>query len=655
MTKLLPKVKQVLLLSLIALLSACGGGSNDNNGRPGLGSLTPATSTGSITPIFESNTIEIYGDLEHESFGASGFAVIPKNPYSIDEISWLQTAGSTLQFLASNSQTIGFDVPESGSYSIQVQVKLQGESQLSTYNIDFSATGIGATTNIRLDHTVSELGKVSLHVGIPTGKNISSIEWQQLAGPEVNSLEKSDAYLFFDAPSVVSDEVIKFQAQVSYSDGTSGRDDVLITVKNINFNESGLFYNSNVIVTSDMFSANSSSPYKDALERCIYNNQIPGTPVCDFDDLPLIGTSTNGNTPSVEQILDRTLVSHQWMAEQFKYYLENSSAGVDMRNLLRGVTGVVISYDVRPSFYWAATGAIYLDANNFWQSPAERDTLNDVPDYRSDFGSDLQFNMLWRYTKNNDYYPNGRYLKQSRESRSFSDLEASISWLMYHELAHANDFFPSTVWANISPNITPLEYYNQNGTNSDILDQRYPLRSDEMHALAQVRYRNETPTTTQKSYKGDDIKQFFEPDIAPSFYAYLTTREDFAVLFERYMMLYRLDSEADVAISDSQTSSDYAITWGQRNRITDSSLADRTVFVVNNVYPNLQGVRSSLNELPSPILMDTSRGWFGNINISPSLDTTNRRKSSNKQQVDLEEQFKIDSNRDSQLGLPKHP
>ena len=651
----MPSAKYTILLIAFILLSACGGGSSNDSGRPSLGSLTPTESTGSIVPILDSDSIEIYGDIELKAQGAGGFAIIPKSAYQIEEIKWLQTAGATLPFLASNSQTIGFDVPSSGNYAIQAQVKLQGESEFSTYDISFSALDAGQTTNIRLDHSVSELGKVSLHLGIPAGKTISSIEWQQLAGPQVNSLEQSDAYLFFDAPSVVHDAIIKFQAQVSYSDGTTGTDDVLVTVKNVNFNETGLFYSNNFIVSSDMFSANSSSPFKDAIEQCIYNNQIPSTPICSFDDLPLIGTSTNGNTPSVEQILDRTLVSHEWMAERFKNYLENSSAGVDMRNLLRGVTGVVISYDVRPSFYWAATGAIYLDANNFWQSPAERDTLNDVPDYRSDFGSELQFQMLWRYTKNNDYYPSGRYLKQSRESRSFSDLEASISWLMYHELAHANDFFPSTVWSSINPNTTPLAYYNENGTNSDILDQQYPLRSNEMHALAQVRYRNETPTATQKSYQGDDIKQFFEPDIAPSFYAYLTTREDFAVLFERYMMLYRLDSEADVAISDSQSSNDYGITWGQRNRITDTNLADRAVFVVSRVYPDLQGVRSSLNELPQPILMNTSQGWFSNINISPSTEVTQRSNFNNKQQVNLQEQFIIDSNRDSQLGLLNHP
>ena len=93
-------------------------------------------------------------------------------------------------------------------------------------------------------------------------------------------------------------------------------------------------------------------------------------------------------TPDIEDILNRTLVSHQWM-KRFEQYLRDSVVGQDMLNLLRGVTAVVISAEVRPSFYWAVTGAIYLDADN-WLTPVERDTLNEAPDYRAGFGAELQ-------------------------------------------------------------------------------------------------------------------------------------------------------------------------------------------------------------------------------------------------------------------------
>jgi hypothetical protein len=607
------KIKLASLLILSALVTACGG---SNSGSTNLPPPAPAPSTGTLTPILDNQSVQIFGEQEAQAGGAIGFALVPKNSLVVDAISWEQTNGPILTFLAGNSQTIGFDIPQSGNYSLRANVKMVGETATTSYNIDFSATTGEQKAAVRVDHTVTELGKVSLHLGAPEGKQVENVQWTQIGGPEAQNVVTDEDFLFFDAPSVTSDSVMAYRANVTYSDGSNDNDDVLLTVKNVNFDVNGLFYGNNTIITTDMHAYQENSPYKSALERCVYNNIIPNPPNCTFADLPLIGMQTN--TPSINDILNRTLVSHSWMGERFAEFLQNSVSGPDMLNLLRGVTAIIISYDVRPSFYWSATGAIYLDANNFWQTPSERDTLNDQPDYRSDFGSDLQFSVFWRYTKDNDYYPKARIEKQNRIEKDFSDVEASISWLMYHELAHANDFFPPASWSSISTSTTPLTYFRNNGTNSDLLDDNFPLRSDEMHALAQVRFRNTTPTTTQKNYRGTDIEGFFVPDISASFYSYLTTREDFATLVERYMMLYRLDAEADVAIIDGTTQSDEPlVVWGQRNRISESSLEDRTVFSVTRVYPELVDVRTTLRNLSSPVLMRPNQGWFENIDISP--------------------------------------
>lgn len=602
---------------LSAIVSACGGGDSGSVAPP---PPPPAPSTGNLTPILDNQSIQVFGEQQAQAGGAIGFALVPKGSLSIDTVNWEQTNGPALTFLAENSQTIGFDVPASGNYSLRVSVKMEGQANTTDYNIDFSAASGQQKSTIRVDHTVTELGKVSLHLGVPHGKEIENISWTQLGGPLVQNIEENDDFLFFDAPSVSTDSVIAFKANVSYVDGTSDNDNVYITVKNVNFDINGLFYGNGTIISKDMYAYRENSPYKNALESCVYDNNIPNPPICTFTDLPLIGMQSN--SPSVNDILERTLVSHKWMGDRFADYLQNSAAGPDMLKLLRGVTAVIISYDVRPSFYWSATGAIYLDANNFWQSPTERDTLNDQPDYRSDFGSDLQFSVFWRYTKDNDYYPKARIEKQNRVERDFSDVEASISWLMYHELAHANDFFPPSSWSSISASTTPLSYFRNNGTSSDILNDNFPLRSDQMHALAQVRFRNTTPTNVQKAYRGADIEGFFTPDISASFYSYLTTREDFATLVERYMMLYRLDAEADVAIIDGKTQSDEPLViWGQRNRISEASLEDRTVFAVNRVYPELNDVRTTLRGLSAPILMTPNIGWLENIAISPNSKT----------------------------------
>lgn len=616
------KNKQFTLLctALISLLlSACGGGGSSQ--QPSLQPSIPAPSVGTISPIVDNSTIQIYGDNQSSVGSSTGFALIPKGNATVRSIQWEQISGPNLTILAKNSQTIGFDVSESGNYTLRANVIMNGQSSASSYDVNFSAGSENADATIRLDHTVTELGKVSLHAGT-SEKTIESVNWEQVAGPQAQNVQTSNDFLFFDAPAVSSDSVMVYRANITFDDSSTATDDVYITVKNVNFDQTGLFFGNDDVITEDMYAYRPNSPYKNALERCVYNNNIPNPPTCTFNDLPLVGTQTNA--PSVDDIMNRTLVSHDWMGQRFEEYLQQSAAGPDMLLLLRGVTAVVISYEVRPSFYWAATGAIYLDANNFWQSPTERDTLNDQPDFRTDFGSDLQFRVLWRYTKDNDYYPKARIDKQNRVERDFSDVEASISWLMYHELAHANDFFPPTSWPSMDANTTPLAYFRRTDTNtsSDVLDSSFPLRSDEMHALAQVRFRNDPATDVQKGYSGADVETFFTPDISASFYSYLTIREDFATLVERYMMLYRLESEADVAIIDGTTADDepLLVVWGQRNRISLPSLEDRTVFAVNRVYPELNDVRTTLRDLPSPILMTPNQGWLENLEISPSAD-----------------------------------
>ena len=152
-----------------------------------------------------------------------------------------------------------------------------------------------------------------------------------------------------------------------------------------------------------VFAYNSTSPYADNLGACVYTNTLISS--CTLAKVPLLAAEVNSSsaTPSIASIMDRVVVSHQWMGDRFKEFLTDNDINHDIKKLLRATTAIVISYDIRPSFYWAATGAIYLDAENFWLTPQERDTINEAPDFRADFGNDLQFIIPWRYIKDNDY------------------------------------------------------------------------------------------------------------------------------------------------------------------------------------------------------------------------------------------------------------
>ncbi len=165
--------------------------------------------------------------------------------------------------------------------------------------------------------------------------------------------------------------------------------------------------------------------------------------------------------------MNRVLVSHDWMGRNFEAFLDQMDTHGDFATLLQSVTAVVISYDVRPSFYWVVTGAIYLDPEDLWLTATERDSINEAPDYRAGFGNELQFLIPWRYVKDNDYASVYRDRSQ-RSNRPISELTTDLSSLLYHELAHANDFFPRSVHQSLEGPTLLDDYYRRTAQKLDI-------------------------------------------------------------------------------------------------------------------------------------------------------------------------------------------
>ena len=345
--------------------------------------------------------------------------------------------------------------------------------------------------------------------------------------------------------------------------------------------------------------------------------------------------------------MDRVVVSHQWMGDRFKEFLTNSDSHNDIKNLLRATTAIVISYDVRPSFYWAATGAIYLDADNFWLTSQERDTINEAPDFRADFGNDLKFVMPWRYVKDNDYA--SAYIPRSaRENRTVSDGLYRLTSLMYHELAHANDFFPSAEWASHSSQTRVLDAATSSDFESDKLSISIPLQSQIMRGLAQVSFAGVDANAREKSYLPADIENLFSQDKATDFYAYSSLREDYAMLFEELMMQKRFNVFRDVAVTnqpigDDISGRDYIVTWGQRGRIGEENIKARVLFSASRV--------TALNSVPSPIVMTSGNDWIENITISPiSSNAPKKAKNSFKPAANQQAVFHYYHHK----ALPKH-
>jgi hypothetical protein len=529
----------------------------------------------------------------------------------ITDIKWTQTSGPVTVFLANTSKVIAFTPSIAGEYQFEVSFNNNGESQ--QLNHFLTVLDEVSVINARLDHAVLEQNNVSLRAEISADIAIDSISWEQLSEEKVTFIENGLS-VNFEAPSVDKDTLLTFEVKGT-ANGILVSDTVTILVEDSDLIKNNAYFKDRKAST---FPYDNTGPYAQDIVNCVYSNQL--TSSCPLEKLPLIAHQSL--TPTVEDIMSRVVVSHQWMGDRFRDFLLHNDNNNDFKNLLRATTAIVISYDVRPSFYWAATGAIYLDPKNFWLSPDERDTINESADYRASFGRELQFTMPWRYIKDNDYatdYPS----ETIRITRNENDGLYRLASLLYHELAHANDFFPKTEWFIHDQSSRVLDAALSTNFESDNLAIAYPLFGDEIYALAQVSFSGETATSFQKSYLPSDIKDFFKIEVANDYYNYSSPREDYAMLFEELMMQTRYQVLRDTAVTnlpsgENTSIRDYIVAWGQRGRIGETNIKDRVEFVTKRILPEFESVMIIAN-LPPPIAMIEGDDWLDNLSISPTV------------------------------------
>lgn len=617
-------------LSLISILSltACGGGSEAEPQTPTTPtppSLTHCDQPSELNVISTSSSIEFMTKQNYLAHQTAAILVKVNNRDSSGlDFTWQQISGPALVLTSVKSSVLAFQLAEAGSYSFSVNVKSTSLDLTEIVEVTVN-DATSPLLNIRSDHQVVEGNSVSFRIdrfGENGAQIPSNISWCIASGPEVNldivNLERPQ----FIAPTVDADTVSILRATATIS-GESVTGEVLALIMNEATITSQYFDEP----IARIFAYKESSPYASAIETCIYSNQL--TSPCTTSKLPLLGQISGGTDKA--KIMDRVLVSHQWMGENFETFINQMDSNSDFANLLQSVTAVVISYDVRPSFYWVVTGAIYLDPSDLWLLAEERDVINEADDFRSSFSNDLGFIMPWRYVKNNASV-SYTIARSTRTNRTLSEMSPDLSSLLYHELAHANDFFPSSIHSSLGlDNQTLLDHFQSRANAGELISDKvtaqFPLSSDEMFSLAKVSFKGETANSVQKAYLPDDITQFFSNDTASDYYAYSSTREDTAMLFEEAMMSHRYDILRDMGVTDrpqNATAETIIVDWGQRGRIGQNSLQDRAAFVIDNIFPNMNGT-NLISNLPEPIEMKSGDSWSKNLTISPSARTKESR------------------------------
>ncbi len=373
-------------------------------------------------------------------------------------------------------------------------------------------------------------------------------------------------------------------------------------------------------VFDDLYVYHATSAYGDAMLECVKYEEPEDS--CSLDKLPLIGMDLEN--PTVDDIMSRVLVSHDWMGERFEQALYQLPA--DMQLLLRATTAIVIDDDIRPAYYSAITGAIYLDPAYLWLTSTELATINRQEDYRAGFSDPLSFRYLHRYLRNGSYvYPYG--LLDDNVGKTIQDMTLLIGQLLYHELAHANDFLPPAIWDHLDPSKSILEAVitNEDASVAVQLDEWWALSSELHIALAEVMYHGRTASAYERSITADEAGEAFEFDVASDHYAYSSIYEDSAMLFEESMMKYHFELDREIAFttapSDDRYCNYYFVEWGVRNRIGDSDVKARAQFVVGKILPSAE-MSMFFQELSAPQPMIPGNNWCLNAPLANGFQKT---------------------------------
>jgi hypothetical protein len=368
--------------------------------------------------------------------------------------------------------------------------------------------------------------------------------------------------------------------------------------------------------------ANTANPLATSMIDCTI--LVDEASLCSFNQLPLLGMTSSA--PTIDEVMDRVLVSHDWMAVRMREVLALMPPEVLL--VMRGMTAIVISYDIRPSFYWQGTGAIYIDPGRLWLTQAEELTIDTAPDFRQDLGNVFKFLIPARYVVTDD-------IDLRSLPRNLDSVSLRMAALLFHELGHANDFYPPTQVDQIDRSVPMYRAVLTGSRPSTLLHGSFPLTSTVMHRLARVSFGSETVRAADQLLTATEVADIFPLDVASDFYSYSSQREDFAMLFEETMMYYSFGIARDVAVTNLpevlESCSQLLVEWGERHRIAQPAISPRAQFTVEAVLPEIApAVVATLAALtPKPMLV--GQDYCTNIFQAPSASRALRQPGSERQ------------------------
>ncbi|MDP6674637.1 MAG: hypothetical protein QGH93_07310, partial [Gammaproteobacteria bacterium] len=213
--------------------------------------------------------------------------------------------------------------------------------------------------------------------------------------------------------------------------------------------------------------------------------------------------------------------------------------------------------------------------------------------------------------------------------RSVDDILKPMASLLFHELAHANDFFPPPKIATLNSTLSVQQAAsNANGIHvSTQLTGFQPLNSQMWLDLADVLYDGVNATASQRNLMPQQVGIEFENDGASDDYAYSSIYEDTAMLFMEVMMKHHYGIDREIAYTNAPPASQeeycdsYIVRWGFRNRVSDLRVKPRAELVLQLLLDQTD-VSGYLANLTMPKRMTNGMDWCVIQSLNASIKNT---------------------------------
>ncbi len=374
---------------------------------------------------------------------------------------------------------------------------------------------------------------------------------------------------------------------------------------------------------SNLHSYKADSHYAEALRICptLYQQNKE----CRIRELPPLSVDSaviSTDAELIDEIMDRVVVSHDWMGDNFRLALELLPR--ELLSLTSPLAAIVIDDDIRPSFFLHTSGMIYLDPKYLWLTDQQKADVSDVEDYRSANRAQMTTLPAWRYVQNNDY----AYASSYASSRTEADMAYALARLLAHELAHANDFIELGRLPSINQESGFSALINSDGgqLSKNVMATVSPLISQTLLDYTAALYKSETASMATQNLTGSSAGLHMASEGANAVYSYTTRYEDFAMLIEESMMAKFFGFQRDSAFvqeefeeNDAEGNPVYSpfVKWGVRGRISDPLVKPRAQKAIALLLPESEtnGWTAFFNSLAAPSSMAYDATWLDNLDL----------------------------------------